>query len=241
MSATSGPDITRASTRRHEPPECWKRRRHSRCRATVEDTARSRGGALTIGAGAFALFPGLAPTTLNDELPWMVTLAIHGVSLVSLVAGLMLLMRDFRLPFWGHTGREDGRHRCCCGAIDGVPAHPSWLSSCCGRVAVGPPPPSCCWHVGRWVRCSSAERDHGCSSRHGGRTEPVWTGDGVVPGLCLVDRSGRGWRLSAVSSSGGTQRHGTEPTTLMVTSIRSERSHYLGRRVQVLAASQNVG
>lgn len=63
----------------------------------MKDTARIRGGALTIGAGAFALFWGLAPTALNDELPWMVTLGFHGLSLVSLVTGLILLMRDFRL------------------------------------------------------------------------------------------------------------------------------------------------
>lgn len=63
----------------------------------MKETARIRGGALSIGAGAFALFWDLAPTALNDELPWMVTLAIHGVSLVSLVTGLILLMRDFRV------------------------------------------------------------------------------------------------------------------------------------------------
>lgn len=44
--------------------------------------------AFVVGSIAFGVFWGVAPTSVNDGLPWMVTLAVHGLSIVCLVFGL---------------------------------------------------------------------------------------------------------------------------------------------------------
>jgi len=47
--------------------------------------------ALVIGAFSFALFWVLAPTSLDDSVPWLPGLAVHATSVASLAVGLGLL------------------------------------------------------------------------------------------------------------------------------------------------------
>jgi len=62
----------------------------------VETRAPSKvgGWALIVGAASFALFWTLAPTSL-DPLPRLLSLALHGTSIVSLAIGLGLVARGF--------------------------------------------------------------------------------------------------------------------------------------------------
>lgn len=49
------------------------------------------GWSLIVGGAAFGAFWAVAPTSFDDDLPWIAGLAVHGVSIVALVTGLLLL------------------------------------------------------------------------------------------------------------------------------------------------------
>jgi hypothetical protein len=54
------------------------------------------GAALICGGFAFALFWGVAATTLNDGIPWVATLAVHGGSILCLTFGLVTFVGPLR-------------------------------------------------------------------------------------------------------------------------------------------------
>lgn len=52
--------------------------------------------ALAVGAVGFAVFWGASPTSANEDLPWIATLAVHGLSIVCLLFGLGTLALETR-------------------------------------------------------------------------------------------------------------------------------------------------
>ncbi len=62
---------------------------------------RVGGLSLVVGAVAFLFFWGSAPTSINDAIPWPASLAVHGVSLVLLSIGLILVALQVREPVLG--------------------------------------------------------------------------------------------------------------------------------------------
>jgi hypothetical protein len=60
------------------------------------------GWALIVGGVAFAAFWGVSAASTNGELPWFAGLAVHGVSILALTVGLILLSKS-ALP--GPSGR----------------------------------------------------------------------------------------------------------------------------------------
>jgi hypothetical protein len=49
------------------------------------------GWSLIVGGAAFGAFWAVSPTSIDDVLPWIAGLAVHGVSIVALATGLLLL------------------------------------------------------------------------------------------------------------------------------------------------------
>lgn len=62
---------------------------------------RIGGSSLVLGSFAFLIFWGAAPTSVNDTIPRLVALAVHGMSIVLLSIGLVLTVRDVTQPIVG--------------------------------------------------------------------------------------------------------------------------------------------
>ena len=62
---------------------------------------RIGGWSLVLGSFAFLIFWGAAPTSVNDAVPWLVALALHGMSMVLLSIGLVLTARCVTQPIVG--------------------------------------------------------------------------------------------------------------------------------------------
>ena len=62
---------------------------------------RIGGWSLLLGSLAFLIFWGAAPTSVNDAVPWLVALAVHGTSIVLLSIGLVLTARNVTQPIVG--------------------------------------------------------------------------------------------------------------------------------------------
>lgn len=91
------------------------------------------GWALILGATSFALFWTLAPTSLDDTIPWVPSLAVHGVSIVSLAIGLGLLARDLLRPPRPQTSAAVGAFLAAIGSFAFFPLFSIGL----GLVAIG--------------------------------------------------------------------------------------------------------
>jgi hypothetical protein len=89
--------------------------------------------ALIVGAACFALFWTLAPTSLDDPIPWLPSLAVHATSIVSLAIGLGLLARALLRPPQPQLIAPVGAFLAVIGSFAFLPLFPIGL----GLIAIG--------------------------------------------------------------------------------------------------------
>lgn len=71
-------------------------------------SSKLAGWALILGASAFGLFWGLAPTPINDAIDWVPSLAVHAVSIFGLAFGLVCLTLSVERPAWARNAARVG-------------------------------------------------------------------------------------------------------------------------------------
>ena len=89
---------------------------------------------LVLGATAFLFFWGVwSPSAINDDAPWVVGLSLHGVSIVLLSIGLILVARQVTEPVLGSRVTRAGAAVAVVGLLTVFPLIPLGL----GIFAVG--------------------------------------------------------------------------------------------------------